>query len=138
MDKTEAIKILKDFHDKSSLFSVRTALETLHPELKESEDERISKKIKNVLNWYRKSFSEKSLRNEEYDEMFAWLEKQVQPRMQYGITINGVEYELIENQEGDECERCPLFDQCNTIKDDVICTILFGSDIAAYHRFEKI
>lgn len=41
MDKEEAMKILKDFHDKSALFSVRTALETLHPEFAEPEDERI-------------------------------------------------------------------------------------------------
>lgn len=39
MDKQEAIKILKEFHDKSALFSVRTALETVFPELKEDEDE---------------------------------------------------------------------------------------------------
>lgn len=39
MDKQEAIKILKEFHDTSALFSVRTALETVFPELKESEDE---------------------------------------------------------------------------------------------------
>lgn len=39
MDKQEAIKILKEFHDTSALFSVRTALETVFPELKEDEDE---------------------------------------------------------------------------------------------------
>lgn len=38
MEKKEAIKILKDFHDNLAVFSIRTALETLHPELKESED----------------------------------------------------------------------------------------------------
>ena len=45
MDKAEAMKILKDFHDNEALFSVRTALETLHPELAESEDERIRKAL---------------------------------------------------------------------------------------------
>lgn len=45
MEKEEAIKILKNFHDKSALFSVRTALETLYPELAESEDEVIRKEI---------------------------------------------------------------------------------------------
>ena len=39
MEKKEAMKILKDFHDKSALFSVRTALDTVIPELNESEDE---------------------------------------------------------------------------------------------------
>lgn len=39
MNKQEAIKILKEFHDTSALFSVRTALETVFPELKEDEDE---------------------------------------------------------------------------------------------------
>ena len=41
MEKKEAMKILKDFHDKSALFSVRTALDTIIPELAESEDKRI-------------------------------------------------------------------------------------------------
>ena len=45
MDKQEAIKILKEVHDTSALFSVRTALETVFPELKESEDERIRKAV---------------------------------------------------------------------------------------------
>lgn len=41
MERKEAMKILKEFHDNSALFSVRTALDTIIPELKESEDERI-------------------------------------------------------------------------------------------------
>lgn len=45
MNKEEAMKILKDFHDKSALFSVRTALDTIFPELCESEDEKIRKEI---------------------------------------------------------------------------------------------
>lgn len=45
MEKKEAMKILKDFHDKSALFSVRTALETIFPELRESEDEKIRKEL---------------------------------------------------------------------------------------------
>lgn len=49
MDKQEAIKILKEFHDNSALFSVRTALETVFPEFNESEDERIRKAIINIF-----------------------------------------------------------------------------------------
>ena len=45
MEKKEAMKILKDFHDKSTLLSVRTALDTIIPELKESEREKIRKEI---------------------------------------------------------------------------------------------
>lgn len=45
MEKKEAMKILKDFRDKSALFSVRTALDTIIPELKENEDERIRKML---------------------------------------------------------------------------------------------
>lgn len=44
MNKETAIKVLKELHDKS-LFAERTALETLIPELKESEDEKIRKEI---------------------------------------------------------------------------------------------
>jgi hypothetical protein len=170
MDKAEAIKILKDFHDESAIFSVRTALETLHPELKESEDERVRKGLM-------KAVAETDGGNKLYgsdvtrEEALAWLEKQdhkkhveeldaayktadsvqykrgyeaarkeleelgQQPRMQNGITINGVEYELIEDDEADECERCALKDMCNTIQYDTLCYTI--SDIAASHRFEK-
>ena len=66
MKKKEAMKILKDFHDKSALFSVRTALDTIIPELKESEDERIRKSIIE----YFESCNIKHL------DWIAWLEKQ--------------------------------------------------------------
>lgn len=173
MDKAEAIKILKDFHDESAIFSVRTALETLHPELKESEDETIRKAIiyhiqncddiidehteKRMVAWLEKQKPIQNINKEDEEvrqyivrimeqrdinvpmvqKALAWLEKQGQPRMQNAITINGVEYELIEDDEADECERCALKDQCSTTGDDVLCSIIFGSDISAHHRFEK-
>jgi hypothetical protein len=72
MDKEEAIKILKDFHDKSALFSVRTAIETLHPELKESEDEKIRKfLIKWIQDNYYHGTTEIPTKT-----LIAWLEKQ--------------------------------------------------------------
>lgn len=134
MDKAEAIKILKDFHDESAIFSVRTALETLHPELKESEDEKVRKTLIRVLNENVGNGIEKY--GAKLEEALAWLEKQVQPRMQYGITINGVEYEMVEDQEDNECERCALNEQCHRKESDVLCTPIFGSDIAAFHRFK--
>jgi hypothetical protein len=136
MDKAEAIKILKDFHDESAIFSVRTALETLHPELRESIDERVRKGLITAVSGTlggNKLFGTDVTR----EEALAWLEKQGQPRMQYGITINSVEYELIEDYEADECERCALKGQCNNIGDDTLCNAIFGSDIAAHRRFKK-
>jgi len=102
----EAIEKLRDFYRDydtvSRLIDVKEELANLFPELCESEDERISKKIKKVLNWYRKSFSEKSLRNEEYDEMFAWLEKQG--------NIDKASYEIAEKEKrefvGDGFIKC--------------------------------
>ena len=44
MEKKTALEILRELHDKA-LFSERTALETLIPELKESEDEKIRKAL---------------------------------------------------------------------------------------------
>ena len=75
MDKEEAMKILKDFHDKSAIFSVRTALETLHPELKESEDEKIRKAILNYLTkmW---GNSQDDVCGVHVEDAIAWLEKQ--------------------------------------------------------------
>ena len=71
MDKEEAIKILKDFHDKSALFSVRTALETLHPELTESEDEKTRKEI-----IYHIKNCDDTIDEETEKRMLAWLENQ--------------------------------------------------------------
>ena len=80
MDKQEAIKILKEFHDTSALFSVRTALETVFPELKEDENE---------LEWLKQFIQEEayilsmdirddedSFRLKKLQRSLEWLEKQ--------------------------------------------------------------
>ena len=74
MEKKEAMKILKDFHDKSALFSVRTALETALPELAESEDEKIRKTLIEYFNAYPKDYYGELKKS----HMLAWLEKQGQ------------------------------------------------------------
>ena len=56
MTKEEAIKILRGAHNKA-LFSVRNALETLIPELKESEDERMRKRAIAILKQQRDFWS---------------------------------------------------------------------------------
>ena len=73
MEKKEAMKILKDFHDKSALFSVRTALDTIIPELRESEDERIMKDVKRAISVALDySYFDKETAN----NCLAWLGKQ--------------------------------------------------------------
>ena len=78
MEKKEAMKILKDFHDKSALFSVRTALDTIIPELKVSEDERIKETLIDYFKTYKKQ--EECGINTFFgiptDNILAWLEKQ--------------------------------------------------------------
>lgn len=73
MDKQEAKKILKEFHDKSALFSVRTALETVLPELKESEDERIRQEL---ITHCRNTRCVTEEGAERIAKWIAWLEKQ--------------------------------------------------------------
>jgi len=77
MKKEEAIKILKDFHDKSALFSVKTALDTVFPELAESEDERIRKALIDYLDDANKA-DENPLQSYgiHIDKAIDWLEKQ--------------------------------------------------------------
>ena len=62
--------------------------------------------------------------------------KSLKTKMQNGIIINGVEYELIEDREDDECERCALSDICHDARKEVICNPIFG-DLSIRHRFEK-
>lgn len=74
MNKEEAMKILKDFHDKSALFSVRTALDTIIPELKEN-GERIRQKLIHLVKMSNE-VGGLALHKWEADEMLAWIEKQ--------------------------------------------------------------
>ena len=77
MEKETALKILRERHAKA-LFSERTALETLIPELKESEDERIRKEIISIVKSYRDSCITEG--NHRFDNCIAWLEKQGEPQ----------------------------------------------------------
>lgn len=74
MTREEALKILRGTHDKA-LFSVRNALETLIPELAESEDERMVKAILSAIRGGldTEKFLEKHGTN--YEEVEAYLEK---------------------------------------------------------------
>ena len=76
MEKKEAMKILKDFHDKSALFSVRTALDTIIPELNKSEDnmikEELIKHLKDGVEGYMPAGD-----SEDYAKWLAWVENQV-------------------------------------------------------------
>lgn len=76
MEKETALKILRDRHA-NALFSERTALETLIPELAESEDESIKKDIIIVLEREAtRCFKETGSMPQWYDRSIAWLEKQ--------------------------------------------------------------
>ena len=75
MEKKEAMKILKDFYDKSALFSIRTALDTVIPELKESEDERIRKELLNAFQESEDSLY-MVLTPHRRESFITWLEKQ--------------------------------------------------------------
>ena len=71
MDKNEAIEVLKKYQYDPE---VREALECLHPELKESEDERIRKGLINYFN----DFSLPTFGGLGPKKIIAWLEKQGQ------------------------------------------------------------
>ena len=69
MEKETAMEILRKLHD-SSLFAERTALETLIPELKESEDEKIRKAL---IRFHKSTIDVDGIKG---DDIIAWLEKQ--------------------------------------------------------------
>ena len=84
MTREEAINILRETHDNAP-FSVRTALETLAPELAESEDE----KIIDTLIWLvegRKKSRTTAYGDVKIDDILAWLEKQKEPKPRWEIT----------------------------------------------------
>ena len=79
MEKETAMKILKELHD-NSLFSNRTALETIIPELKESEDEKIRKALIHIVKGACSKYGIKYQGQEISEEkLLAWLKKQGTP-----------------------------------------------------------
>lgn len=106
MEKETALKILKKLHDKS-LFAERTALETLIPELKESEDEKIRKGLLSHLRELReyKGTNPPIKMPEHYSAWIDWLERQgeqkpadkVEPKFYDGdwvVSPNGVYWHI--------------------------------------------
>lgn len=79
MTREKAIKIIKEFINGTCLHLVdQEALETLIPELKESEDERIRKELIEFIQWSvdRRFMREDFHQAKRPSEWIAWLEKQ--------------------------------------------------------------
>lgn len=95
MTKETAMKILKELHD-NSLFSNRIALETLIPELAESNDERIRKAL---IRFHKSTIDIDGIKG---DRIVAWLEKQDK--------VDTASYEVAENEKrefvGDGFIKC--------------------------------
>ena len=92
MEKKEAMKILKDFYDKSALFSVRTALDTVIPELKENGDEEIRKAV--IYGMHALKGQHKTcFASIPIDNVIAWLEKQGKQKptsdIKYKVSASG-------------------------------------------------
>jgi hypothetical protein len=77
MDRQEAIKVIKDNWPEGRVM-LKEALETLVPELNESEDEKIRKEILNVIHQLDDNTTICG-RNYDFQKWIAWLEKQVEP-----------------------------------------------------------
>lgn len=74
MERKEAIEVIKKNWPDSSFTMLREALETLVPELKENDDERIRKEIIDHISNI-KSTTISDLREKQFDSWIAWLEK---------------------------------------------------------------
>lgn len=132
-----AIKILREIKPRDE--SLEKWIKDYVPDLAETDDERIRKSLIHFVKIKGEEFGFIDA-NTSVEETLAWLEKQRSPKsapMQNGIIINGVEYELIKDDEADECDRCALKDQCGNNGEDLLCTPIFGYDIMSFHRFEK-
>lgn len=82
MEKETAMKILKELHDKS-LFAERTALETIIPELKKSEDEKIREELLEFLEnvfYLGKNAHFDRWEKSDCSKWITWLKKQGEPQ----------------------------------------------------------
>lgn len=80
MERKEAIEVIKKNWPDSSFTMLREALETLIPELKENEDERIRKWLIHYFKEVCDNVSEKEKKG-----IVAWLEKQSTPQVRTGL-----------------------------------------------------
>lgn len=92
MTKETAMKILKELHDKS-LYSERTALETIVPELKESEDERIRK---DLLAFIKAPYVYDFIVHDRVDPWISWLEKQGEQNQKWSEKDEEMANDIIE------------------------------------------
>lgn len=120
MDKEQALIILKELY-KDAFFSVRTALETLIPEIKESEDERIKNWIIAKLTQTCRNATGEEDKDvvEKYHKACAWLEKQGErdkfkdviqigdkvTRNRDGVLVNLSQLERVAKKEN-LCDKC--------------------------------
>ena len=126
-----AIKVLRDMkpHDEC----LENWIKENAPEIAESEDERI---IDNLASELKNLLVRGLIKDETYVKYGNFLKSLKKSKMQNGIIINGVEYELIEDRDDDECERCALSEICHDARKEVICNPIFG-DLSISHRFDK-
>jgi len=81
MERKEAIEVIKKNWPDSSFTMLREALETLIPELKESEDESVRKFIIKIFKDSQRDGISEVIMPEQYDKIFAWLEKQGEQKL---------------------------------------------------------
>lgn len=124
-----AIKVLRDLKPYDEC--LENWIKENAPEIAESEDERI---IDNLASELKNLLVRGLIKDETYVKYGNFLKSLKKPKMQNGIIINGVEYELIEDREDDECERCALSEICHDARKEVICNPIFG-DLSIRHRF---
>lgn len=124
-----AIKVLRELkpHDEC----LENWIKENAPEIADSEDERI---IDNLASELKNLLVRGLIKDETYVKYGNFLKSLKKSKMKNGIIINGVEYELIEDREDDECERCALSEICHDARKEVICNPIFG-DLSIRHRF---
>lgn len=81
MDKNKAIKIIKELHTNCDS-SVTIALETLLPEVFETEDEEIKKEI---TRYFEVQSKEVPFRKEIHDKWISWIQKQGEQKHKFNI-----------------------------------------------------
>lgn len=81
MDKDKAIEIIRELHANSDS-SVTTALETLFPEIFETENEKIKKEI---TQYFECQSKEEPFRKEIHDKWISWIQKQGEQKHKFNI-----------------------------------------------------
>ena len=99
----------------------------------------MEKIIQNMLSELKNLYMRKLIKDETYAKYGEFLKKlKNRTRIDNAIIIGGNVYELIDDREGDECERCALAVDCDSYRSPICVTVFSDAEGKRFERKKDI